>query len=74
MPGNEKGYYQNDKLDLAIRLLPKTGQLTYVQKMNLFASGTSDDFENSIGGNGFKKKTGNIDGEKQEFYYNDMYV
>ena len=72
--GEESGYFfSNEKLKIAIKLFEDNSELAYVEEYNMMAVGRSE-FESNLAKAGFKKKASTVNGESQEFYYNDKYI
>ena len=72
--GEESGYFfSNEKLKIAIKLFEDNSELAYVEEYNMMAVGRSE-FASNLAKAGFKKKASTVNGEEQEFYYNDKYI
>jgi hypothetical protein len=72
--GEESGYFfSNEKLKIAVKLFEDNSELAYVEQYNMLSVETSA-FAGRLARSGFKKKASTVNGESQEFYYNDKYI
>ncbi|GCC50846.1 hypothetical protein SanaruYs_10650 [Chryseotalea sanaruensis] len=72
--GKEANYYQNERLNLAVKIFPDEGEIVYVERTLLLMANQSETFENSLGKSGFNKKAQEVNGKSEEVYYNDKYL